>query len=123
VLLAANPTVQNTEELDVRLISLLAILVITVVCFLHYFSRNSGLLLNLLFALYKIVLILVFIIAGGIAYGNSKDRYNDWDDQPVDNKDALAALIYIVYSYQGWENANYVCVRRGFSEMSPTKLL
>jgi amino acid transporter len=109
VLLAANPEAQNTEELDQRLITLLAILVLNVVCLLHYFSRNSGLLLNLLFAAYKIV-IAVLIIAGGISYANSTEPPNDWNDQPVDNKDALAALIYIVYSYQGWENANYVRV-------------
>jgi amino acid transporter len=112
VLLAANPTVQKTEDLDRQLITLLAILVLTVVCFLHYFSRNSGLLLNLLFSAYKICLIVVFIIAGGVAYGTSTDRPNDWNDQPVGKKDALAALIYIIYSYQGWENANYV---RGFT--------
>jgi len=109
VLLAANPAVENTEDLDRRLITLIAILVLSVVCLLHYFSRNSGLLLNLVFAVYKILLVVVLIIAGGISYHNSTNRPNDWNDQPVAKRDALAALIYIVYSYQGWENANYVC--------------
>jgi amino acid transporter len=108
VLLVASPDIQNTEELDRPLITLIAILVLSVVCLLHYFSRNSGLLLNLLFAAYKILLVVVLIIAGGISYHNSTSRPDDWDDQPVASRDALAALIYIVYSYQGWENANYV---------------
>ena len=105
----AASSAENTEELDHQLVTLLTILILTLVCFIHYFSRNSGLLLNLLFAVYKIVLIVIFIIVRGIAYRSRRDEPNDWDYQPVENKDALAALTYIIYSYQGWENANYVC--------------
>lgn len=101
---------EKTEDLDKRLITLLAILVLSIVCFIHYFSRNAGLFLNIVFAGYKILLIVTFIIAGGVAYRNlgTTDRPDDWNDQKVPNKDGLAALIYIIYSYQGWENANYV---------------
>jgi len=64
--------------------------------------------LNKLFALYKIFLLIAFIVAGGIASlreGNGKD---DWGSQPG-NRDYLGGLIYVMYSYRGWENANYVC--------------
>jgi amino acid transporter len=75
---------------------------------LHYFSRKSGLLLNLLFALYKIVLVIVLIICGCIASKKPDNGWSDWGPQPIESKNVLAAMIYIIYSYQGWENANYV---------------
>lgn len=108
ILLTANPEVVTTTELDKRLISYIAISVLTLVCFIHYFSRNSGLLLNLGFAVYKIFLVIVFIIFGCIASSRPDNGKSDWGDQPIKSKNVLAAMIYIMYSYQGWENANYV---------------
>ena len=107
-LLAANPEVTNTTELDKRLVTLIAIIVLTIISFVHYFSRNSGLFLNLSFAGFKIILVIVLTIAGGIASGQPVNGKSDWGNQPIPKKDVLAALIYIMYSYQGWENANYV---------------
>jgi amino acid transporter len=109
VLLTALPDVTDTTQLDKRLISLVAICVLTFVSFIHYFSRNSGLLLNLVFAIYKIILVFIFVVCGCIASGQSDNGKSDWGDQPIQSKNALAAMIYIIYSYQGWENANYVC--------------
>jgi amino acid transporter len=108
ILLASNPTVTETTELDKRLISYVAVSILTVVSFIHYFSRNSGLLLNLVFAIYKVALVVVLIICGCIASKKSDNGWSDWGEQPVASKDVLAAMIYIIYSYQGWENANYV---------------
>lgn len=109
VLLTALPDVTDTTQLDKRLISLVAICILTLVSFIHYFSRNSGLLLNLVFAVYKIILVFIFVICGCIASGQPGNGKSDWGDQPIQTKNALAAMIYIIYSYQGWENANYVC--------------
>ena len=109
VLLTAQPDVTDTTQLDKRLISLVAICVLTFACFIHYFSRNSGLLLNLVFALYKVVLVFIFVVCGCIASGQPGNGKSDWGNQPIQGKNALAAMIYIIYSYQGWENANYVC--------------
>ena len=108
ILLASNPTVTETTELDKRLISYVAISILTVVSFIHYFSRNSGLLLNLLFAIYKVVLVIVLIICGCVASKKPENGWSDWGQHPIGSKNVLAAMIYIIYSYQGWENANYV---------------
>jgi amino acid transporter len=108
ILLASNPTVTETTELDKRLISYVAITILTVVSFIHYFSRNSGLLLNLLFAIYKVVLVIVLIICGCVASKKTENGWSDWGQHPIGSKNVLAAMIYIIYSYQGWENANYV---------------
>lgn len=108
VLLTALPDVTDTTQLDKRLISFVAISILTVVCFIHYFSRNSGLLLNLVFAVYKTILVFIFVICGCVASGKPDNGKSDWGDQPIPSKNILAAMIYIIYSYQGWENANYV---------------
>jgi amino acid transporter len=108
VLLTAMPDVTDTTQLDKRLISFVAISILTVVSSIHYFSRNSGLLLNLVFAVYKIILVFIFVICGCIASRQPNNGKSDWGDQPITSKNALAAMIYIIYSYQGWENANYV---------------
>jgi amino acid transporter len=108
VLLTANPEATDPTQLDKRLVTYVAITILTVVCFIHYFSRNSGLLLNLMFAVYKVILVTIFIICGCIASSKPSNGKSDWGDQPIESKDVLAAMIFITYSYQGWENANYV---------------
>lgn len=75
------------------------------------FSRNSGLLLNLVLSVYKIVLLSVFIIVACV-YSNGPDNGRaEWDDPRIVNRQPIAALVYIIYSYQGWENSNYVSTR------------
>jgi amino acid transporter len=108
LLLAANPTATVTGDLDGRLLTFFAVCGLSMVCFLHYFSRRSGMFLNKLFALYKIFLLIAFIVAGGIASRSDGNGKDDWSSQPG-NRDYLGALIYVMYSYRGWENANYVC--------------
>jgi amino acid transporter len=108
VLLTAQPDITDTTQLDKRLISFVAICVLTVVSFIHYFSRNLGLLLNRFFAIYKIVLLFIFVICGCIAIDRPGNGLSDWGNQPIQHTNVLAAMIHIIYSYQGWENANYV---------------
>ncbi|OKL57878.1 hypothetical protein UA08_06716 [Talaromyces atroroseus] len=111
ILLAANADFEDTQRLDQRLISFIAIVGLTGVCFIHYFSRNSGLFLNIFFVVFKIALLIVTIICGGIAstrVDKSKGSWS-WGSQGGPSN-VLAALVYVIYSYQGWENANYVCI-------------
>jgi amino acid transporter len=111
VLLAANPTADRTTELDGRLISFVAVSILTVICLLHHFSQHMGLFLNRAFALYKIALLFVVFVAGVAARNKKPSGKSGFDTVYAGgNKgDSLAALVYILYSYQGWENANYVC--------------
>src|ERR1700744_3057723 len=53
----------------------LAVLALTFCAFLHIFSRRGGLLLNNIFALYKLVLLVVFIILGW-AYAGRRALHN-----------------------------------------------
>jgi amino acid transporter len=109
VLLSYTPEAKSTKDLNKSMITLLAILVLTFVCLIHYFSRNSGLFLNKIFAIYKICFVSSLIIAGfNSARLHPGPALKDWNNSGADPKASLTALIYVLYSYQGWENANYV---------------
>jgi hypothetical protein len=87
-----------------------AVVVETVVCLMLFFARRLCFVFNSTFAVYKIILLLVVFIAG-MANSRGKDSgWNDFDkDYPGYNGvNTLSAMIAIIYSYQGWDNANYV---------------
>ncbi|KAL6707409.1 hypothetical protein ACN47E_004188 [Coniothyrium glycines] len=107
VLLAARPDITESSQLDPRLIRFVAVTVITLVCGIHWFSSRSGLFLNKLVAWYKTILLIV-VFACGMKYADVHG--SEWTDS-VDRggvKDGMAGMVLIFYSYQGWENANYV---------------
>lgn len=109
-LLAANPDTKNATDLDSRLINLLAVGILSIICLLHYFSRRLGLFLNTTFALFKVFILIAVFIAGVMARHKNDSGMTDFStkQEGANGKDSLAAFIYIIYSYQGWENANYV---------------
>ncbi|KAF2087291.1 hypothetical protein K490DRAFT_65684 [Saccharata proteae CBS 121410] len=112
------PTV---DVYDASLVQGIAIMVVTIVCFLHFVWSKLGLFLNRLFALYKIGLLLAVAGAGfhhavraTNAPGDSTSNpLTDWGKHDCGpgkqgNPPSLAALVLIFYAYEGWENANYV---------------
>ncbi|KAE9379783.1 hypothetical protein N431DRAFT_527234 [Stipitochalara longipes BDJ] len=110
VILASDPDYEDATALDNRLIRFVAIFVLSAVCLLHYFSNKFGLFLNKLFALFKIVLLFTVFVAGVKAAGKEGSGLHDFTQThgARDSANGLAAMILIFYSYQGWENANYV---------------
>lgn len=108
--LAAATGVEKTSQFDKRLVNLIAVAILSVICLLHYFSSKMGLFLNRFLACYKVGLLSTVFIAGAAARHQHGSGLSDWHDtkSPRSGFDTLSALIYIFYSYQGWENANYV---------------
>jgi amino acid transporter len=106
VLAMPNTTV---NDIDARLINLVAVFVQTSICLLLYFGRRLTLFLNKAFACYKIS-VMTAIFIGGMTAINRKQGYDDFKQFQPEYKgsDCLAAMIYVLFSYQGWENANYV---------------
>ena len=125
-LAASDPDATKTTSFDKRLVSLIAVSIVTVVCLLHYFSQRTGLLLNRLLAFYKAALLLTVFIAGALSRNKPNSGTQDWGlNQPGYKAfDGLSAIIYVLYSYQGWENANYVSgeIRNSSNEPSKNKL-
>ncbi|CRG91397.1 Low-affinity methionine permease [Talaromyces islandicus] len=109
VMLAAEPQVQNEGELDKRLIGFIAITINFVTCLLLYFSSGLALALNRISAVYKIILMLIVFIAGAAASTKQDSGVHDFENtHGSSSTETLAALVYILFAYQGWENANYV---------------
>lgn len=96
-------------HLDGRLVKVFALVILGIVCLLLWVSPKMGLFMNRVLAAYKIVLLLVVGCAGINARhkSNAGSSVNDWK-RPDSGFDSVSGLIYIVYSYTGWENANYI---------------
>src|SRR5271168_1817240 len=103
-------TAGNSVEFDSRLVAFIAVAILTTICLLHYFSAETGLFLNRTLAYYKTGLLFAVFVAGVMARNQPDSGKNDWStsDSPHSSFSTLSAMIYILYSYQGWENANYV---------------
>ncbi|GAM42072.1 F-box domain and ankyrin repeat protein [Talaromyces pinophilus] len=109
IILAAEPNVQNIGDLDGRLVGYIAITINVATCLFLYFSNGLALALNRLNALYKIGLLLAVFIAGAVASREPDSGIRDFDTKYSSNStQTLSALVYILFAYQGWENANYV---------------
>ncbi|KAF2795499.1 hypothetical protein K505DRAFT_336004 [Melanomma pulvis-pyrius CBS 109.77] len=110
VLLSADLTKAQTTELDTRLVRFVAIAVVTLVCLLHYFSSRAGLFLNKALFWYKSVLLLIVFAVGMNFMRNNGSQWNNYNGmvERGSSLDCLAAMISIFYTYQGWENANYI---------------
>lgn len=111
-ILASDSSIARTTDLDSRLVRFIAIVVLSTVCLLHYSSNRFGLFLNKLFAIFKTILLFTVFVAGVKAAGKEGSGLADfYDNHGVRHPtDGLAAMVLILYSYQGWENANYVCL-------------
>lgn len=99
-----------SSEFDDRLIRFLGIIVQTTVCLLLYFLRRFCFVANNFFAIFKVILSLVIFGAGIYAARQPHSGLDDFHEkQPGGNiTSTLAAMVYILYSYQGWEHTNYV---------------
>jgi amino acid transporter len=110
VLAASSVEVIRSTDFDKRLVNLLAIAILTIICFINYFSKDVGLFLNKLLAFYKVGLLFAIFVAGVLVRNKPGSGFRDWGDDLGGGSaiDTLSAFIYILYSFQGWENANYV---------------
>lgn len=107
VMIAALPTQTELKALDSKVVKLVAINIVSAVCLLHYFSHNLGRFLNKMLAIYKFCLLLAVMIAGFCASRVNDVGFND--EVPRNPEHQLRGIVLVLYSFTGWENANYVC--------------
>lgn len=96
---------------------------ITVVCLIHSFIPKTGIWLSNGLGAFKIVLLLLVVCTGfatlaGRTQADARDNFRSFDGMDtVSSSTPLAvtraaryalALNQVMYSYGGWENANYV---------------
>jgi hypothetical protein len=100
----------QVSDIDDRLLRFLAVVVQTTVCLLLYFLRKFCFVANNIFALFKIILLVVIAGAGFRAATWPASGTSDFSTKQPDADiiDQLSAMVYILYCYQGWEHTNYV---------------
>jgi amino acid transporter len=118
MLLAIDPTNPTPDD---RLLKFLSFVTISFICLIHVFSRKMGLVLNNCLAIYKIALLTFVVLAGFVALAGTRakgaDRSSEYGIKNLDNAFSgpnggpygyATAILGVLFSYQGWENANYV---------------
>ena len=98
------------SEISDGLVRYTAVVVQTVVCLLLYFVRRLCFVFNSTFALYKIILLIFIFVVGMINSRGPDSGFRDFNEKYAGYKsvDALNAMLAVLYSYEGWDGANYV---------------
>ncbi|OCK94885.1 uncharacterized protein K441DRAFT_90733 [Cenococcum geophilum 1.58] len=106
---------------DQRVMRLIAVVIMSLICLLLYFSTATGRKLNRYLAWLKIGLMIIIFIAGGVKAGKGPAHDINWKFKSAQSNSAIA-LLQVLYAYQGWENATLVAgeipdlktLRKGF---------
>ena len=103
VLAASSAEVIHSIDFDKRLVNLIAVAILTIICFINYFSKDAGLFINKLLAFYKIGLLFAIFVAGVLVRKEPGSGLADWgkDSKGGSVIETLSAGIYILYSFQG----------------------
>lgn len=109
-----------TVDVNNDLIRYIGVTILTIICLTQFFSPSFGRRLNKFLAVVKIGFLLGLIIVGltalshDIKDGKGRDttRSRDWfawNDRNVVTKVSFAkALLVVLFSFEGWENATFV---------------
>lgn len=113
--------VASRDHEDKGFVVAVALAVLTAVVILHLFSRRGGILVNRAFALYKVLLLLSMVVLGcmkasGVLGSPSKaENFNtkislnkSLDGYQRSVNDYGMALLYVTYSYSGFQQPFYV---------------
>jgi amino acid transporter len=104
VLIAIHPDQDPNRDL----VRFIGIVTMSTICLIQLFSSRAGRVLNGFFALVKI-LFLVVLFFFGVGALNSNPKPGDFTDKaPEPTLNYAEALLVVLYSYEGWENANFV---------------
>ncbi|PLN84779.1 amino acid transporter [Aspergillus taichungensis] len=110
-----NP--HDIEDPDEWMVKFIACAAVLAVACLHYRMVNIGIQTNNILAAYKVIFLGVMGVAGLIATCRNGTRgelagLNDYtspgDGRPLLGGNVSLAILQVLYSYHGWENANYV---------------
>lgn len=105
LLIAINPN----ETPNPHLIRFIGVFALMMVCLIQLFSARAGRVLNRFLALAKITFLLVLFGFGCTAVKNSGGNTGYIVHAPNSSSFSYAqALLVVLYSYDGWENATFV---------------
>jgi basic amino acid/polyamine antiporter, APA family len=88
-----------------------ALCVLTVITLVHSFSINTGSKFQNVFTIFKILLILVFVVAGFVLIDTPQPVNADFSSFKMGDlidKNFAQSLIFVTYAFSGWNAAAYI---------------
>ncbi|XEU94919.1 hypothetical protein FSHL1_000203 [Fusarium sambucinum] len=112
ILIVAKP---GDDKVNHDLMRFIGVFCLSLICLLQYFSPKFGRRMNVYTAVAKVFMLLGIIIVGGIAACKNKTP-EEWKDtyaieDPTNYEKGVSwakALLTVLFSFQGWENATFV---------------
>ncbi|KAL2679320.1 hypothetical protein Neosp_010092 [[Neocosmospora] mangrovei] len=108
----SSSTEQDNDNQD--LMRFIGVFVLSIICLLQYFSPGFGRRMNKTLAVIKLAFMVALFIVGIAATGRKTDivRSKDWrvwygDDDKRSDLTFAKALLLVLFSFQGWENATF----------------
>ena len=90
-------------------IKLTAVVVQSTACLLFFFFRRTCFVSNAPFAILKVGFFVIIAILGFSLRHGDHTGSKDWENRPGSSGlDALSAMTYVIFSYQGFEDINCV---------------
>lgn len=83
---------------------------LTLITLFHLFSLRTGSRFQLISTSIKVLLILVFILAGLLLSkgGSLNSGYNNWTPQLIFSNGFAVCLVYVSFAYSGWNACVYI---------------
>ncbi|KAM0441281.1 hypothetical protein ACHAPT_000590 [Fusarium lateritium] len=110
-----NAQQEASKEINKDLVRFIGIVALSVICLLQYFSPGFGRGMNKTLAVVKLAFMVALFIVGIAATSRDIDidRSEDWtiwheDGGKRSNLTFAKALLLVLFSFQGWENATFV---------------
>jgi len=107
--LGRNYSISNISAPMARVIG---VLTLTLLSILQMFQPKLGRGLNVILAVVKLTAVVILLAFGIAAATNNRGGWSDWSvryETPTKSKNGWAkALLAVLFSYQGWENATFV---------------
>ncbi|RSL95486.1 hypothetical protein CDV31_013883 [Fusarium ambrosium] len=121
----------SSKDINKDLMRFIGIVVLSIICLFQYFSPGFGRAMNKTLAVIKLLFLLALFVVGITAMSRDvgMNRSEDWyiwhgDDGKRSDLTFAKALLLVLFSFQGWENATFVAgeipanrhhvLRRGF---------
>lgn len=96
---------------DPRVLRFIAVVITTAICLLLYFSTATGRKLNRYTAYAKITMLFIVLVAGGVKAKNAPATdLGHMPFAPFVGSGPGGALLQVLFAFQGWENATFVCL-------------
>jgi len=90
--------------------TLLGVTVLTVITLIHLFSKKVGATVQNILTVAKILIILVFIVAGLVCAPEGAGNFSNakFDTSDIFSTGFAVSLIWVYYAYSGWNAAAYI---------------